>query len=162
MIKRFLGKYRGVVTNNLDPEQRGRIQANVPDVLGSGTTGWALPCAPYAGDAVGLFLIPPTNADVWIEFERGDPAFPIWSGCFWGAGGPPVSPALAQKKVLKTDYATITLDDTPGAEGLTLDTSTSQKIKLTASGIEIDNGQDATIKLVGPTVSINGNALEVI
>ena len=161
-MKVFYGKYRGVVTNNLDPEQLGRIQAKVPDVLGAATTGWALPCAPYGGDAVGLFLIPPINASVWIEFEGGKPDFPIWSGCFWGVGGAPASPASAQKKVLKTEYASITLDDTPGAGSLTLETSTGQRIKLAATGIEIDNGQGATIRLIGPSVSINGNALEVV
>jgi hypothetical protein len=33
---------------------------------------------------------------------------------------------------------------------------------LSTVGIEIDNGQGATIKLIGPAVSIYGNALEVI
>jgi uncharacterized protein involved in type VI secretion and phage assembly len=110
---------------------------------------------------VGLFLIPPSDASVWIEFEQGNPNHPIWSGCFWAEGEPPATPALAAKKVLKTDSATVTLDDTPGAGGITLETTGGQKIKLSASAIEIDTGMGATIKLSGPTVKINDQALEV-
>jgi hypothetical protein len=32
---RFLGKYRGTVVNTADPEQVARLQAIVPDVLGT-------------------------------------------------------------------------------------------------------------------------------
>ena len=46
---RFFGKYRGIVLNNVDPTQTGRLQAMVPEVLGEIPSGWALPCAPYAG-----------------------------------------------------------------------------------------------------------------
>lgn len=159
--RHFFGKYRGVVSDNKDPEMLGRLKAKVPDVLGDEESSWALPCSPYAGNGVGLFLLPPTDTSVWIEFEQGDPDRPIWSGCFWGQGETPVTPAVAEKKVLKTDSATITLDDTPGAGGITLETTGGQKIKLTSTDIEIDNGQGATIKLSGPSVKINDQALEV-
>jgi hypothetical protein len=46
---RYFGKYRGTVVNNIDPEQRGRIQAIVPDVQGITPTTWAMPCVPIAG-----------------------------------------------------------------------------------------------------------------
>lgn len=159
--EKFYGKYRGVVTDNRDPLLLGRVRAKVQDVLGENESGWATPCVPYAGKSVGLFLIPPTDASVWIEFEHGDPDYPIWTGCFWAQGELPATPALAEKKMLKTDKCTLTLDDTPGIGGITLETSGGQKIKLTATGIEIDNGLGATIKLSGPSVKINDQALEV-
>ena len=46
---RYYGKYRGTVLNNVDLEQRGRIIAFVPDVLGLTPSNWALPCVPFAG-----------------------------------------------------------------------------------------------------------------
>jgi uncharacterized protein involved in type VI secretion and phage assembly len=159
--QQYYGKFRGIVSDNRDPLMQGRVRAKVPDVLGDEESGWALPALPYAGKNVGLLLIPPTDALVWIEFEHGDPDYPIWTGCFWAAGELPVSPAVAEKKILKTDSGTITIDDTLGAGGITIETTAGLKITMDMTGIEITNGQGATIKLSGPQVSINNGALEV-
>lgn len=82
---KYFGKYRGVVTENHDPEQTGRIRATVPDVLGEVETSWAMPCVTLPlSDDVGSAL-PAIGANVWIEFEQGDPEYPIWSGCFFSS-----------------------------------------------------------------------------
>jgi uncharacterized protein involved in type VI secretion and phage assembly len=81
-MTQFYGKYRGRVEGNIDPLHLGRIQVLVPAVAGT-TTSWALPCMPYAAPQGGALLLPPVGALVWIEFEAGDPDYPIWSGCFW-------------------------------------------------------------------------------
>jgi hypothetical protein len=65
-------------------------------------------------------------------------------------------------KVLKTDTATITLNDLPGAGGVTIETQAGMKIKIDATGIEINDGLGASVKLQGPRVSINDSALEVM
>ena len=158
----FFGKYRGKVENNVDSMQLGRIQVSVPAVLGEGRMSWAMPCVPYAGSGVGFFAIPPVGANVWVEFEGGNPDSPIWSGCFWGRGEVPAQPAVAEMKVLKTDVGTITINDLQGTGGITIETTTGMKMEITAQGIEITNGQGASIKLEGPKVSINGSALEVV
>lgn len=157
----FLGKFRGTVTDNRDPLMKGRVRAKVPDVYGDNDSGWALPALPYTGKSVGLFLIPPNNASVWFEFEHGDPDYPIWAGGFWADNEAPASPAVAEMKVLKTDTATITLNDTPGAGGVTIETTAGMKIKIDTTGIEITNGTGASVKLQGPQVSVNSGALEV-
>jgi uncharacterized protein involved in type VI secretion and phage assembly len=161
----FFGKFRGVVTNNQDPQSCGRIKARVPDMFGDDESGWAMPCAPFGGSKTGFFALPSVNAGVWIEFEGGDPDYPIWSGCWWGSPAemPPVLlPAPGKKVVLQTEGGNqITFDDSPGSGGILLETSGGQKIKLTANGIEIDNGNGATIQLNGPAVNINRGALEV-
>ena len=166
MTDTFYGKYRGIVTDIEDPLMLGRIPAKVPDVLGDNDSGWATPCAPFGGSGMGFFALPKVNAGVWIEFEHGDPDYPIWSGCWWGSAAemPPALLAPPYKKmVLKTsDGQSITLDDTPGVGGITLETSGGQKIVISATGIEINNGQGGTIKLTGPQVSVNDGALEVI
>lgn len=160
-MTQYFGKYRGMVENNIDPMMQGRVQVSVPAVLGDGRLSWAMPCMPYAGSGVGLFAIPPIGANIWVEFEGGDTDYPIWSGCFWGMGEAPTTPALPLKKILKTDTATITLDDTPGAGGVTIETITGMKIAITATGIEINNGMGGSINLQGPQVSVNNGALEV-
>jgi uncharacterized protein involved in type VI secretion and phage assembly len=163
---RFYGKYRGIVTDNQDPLMMGRIRARVDDVMGGLESGWAMPCAPFGGSGTGFFAIPPVKAGVWIEFECGDPDYPIWSGCWWGSSAemPPTLLAPPYKKMMiKTEGGqSITLDDSPGVGGITLETAGGQRITISALGIEIDNGQGALIKLTGPKVSINNGALEVI
>lgn len=125
-------------------------------------SGWALPSLPYAGRGVGLFLVPPVDASVWIEFEHGDPDYPIWTGCFWSQGELPATPAVAEMKVLKTDAGTITINDLPGIGGITIETSAGMKIVINMQGIEINDGIGGSIKLTGPQVSINDGALEVL
>jgi type VI secretion system secreted protein VgrG len=85
---RYYGKYRGYVHNTDDPMKVGRIQAVVPRVLGDTPTGWALPCAAFAGPDQGLYVVPDVGTGVWIEFEGGDISSPIWSGSWWGAPEP--------------------------------------------------------------------------
>jgi uncharacterized protein involved in type VI secretion and phage assembly len=158
----FLGKFRGVVTDNRDPEARGRVRAKVQDVLGDRESGWAIPASPYAGNGVGLFLIPPQNASVWIEFEHGDPQYPIWTGCFWARGEAPTAAAAAAPdiKVLKTDAATITLNDVKASAGITIETNDGKKITMDKTGIEITDGK-WSVKLSSSAVSINNGALEI-
>ena len=162
----FYGKYRGVVSDVHDPLQLGRVRATVPDVLGDQESGWAMPCAPFGGDQVGFFALPTVGAGVWIEFEQGAPDRPIWSGCWWGSAAevPPVllAPPYQKLMVVTAGGQTVTLDDTPGIGGITLETSSGQKLVLSATGVELDNGMGATITLTGPQVSINNGALDVI
>lgn len=162
----FYGKYRGVVSDTADPLMMGRVQATVPDVFGEQASGWALPCAPFGGEHMGFFAIPSVGASVWIEFEHGDPEYPIWSGCWWGDASQ-ASPFVLMPPYNKVQVASagglkITLDDTPGIGGITLETSAGQKIVLSESGLEIDNGMGAKISMVGPQVSINSGALDII
>jgi uncharacterized protein involved in type VI secretion and phage assembly len=165
-MKNYYGKYRGVVSDIQDPLMMGRIRAKVPDVMGGEESGWAMPCVPVGGDGMGFFALPKKDAGVWLEFENGDPDYPVWTGCWWGSVAELPSLLLAppyQKTLLKTAGGhSIILDDTPGIGGITLETASGQKIKLSSLGIEIDNGLGGTIKLTGPQISINNGALEVI
>jgi hypothetical protein len=165
-MSQFFGKYRGTVANNIDPMMQGRVQVEVPAVLGEGSLSWAMPCSPYGGDGVGFFAIPPVGANVWVEFEAGDPDYPIWAGCFWATGEAPAQPALPFTKVFKTDNVMLKLDDTPGAGGLTIEVnppSVAVPIQMVcdATGVEITTGS-AKIKLTPVSVSINDGALEII
>jgi hypothetical protein len=163
---KFYGKYRGKVENNLDPLQQGRLQVSCPAVYGEGTLSWAMPCVPFAGSMVGFFALPPKDANVWVEFEAGDPDYPIWSGCFWGLGEVPAQPAIEQMHVIKTASLALTLSDLPGAGGLKLEVkppavATPLKMVFNAQGIELSNGA-ASVKLTPASVSVNNGALEVI
>jgi uncharacterized protein involved in type VI secretion and phage assembly len=161
-----LGKYRGVVTNNQDPQMKGRIKAKVPDVLGDLESGWAMPCAPFGGKRLGFFALPDEGAGVWIEFEHGDPEYPVWTGCWWGSKDEMIPAGEAptyDKLMMKTRAGhSILIDDSPGSGGIKLQTASGQKFEMTSQGIEIDNGQGAKISLKGPKVTLNDGALEVM
>jgi len=112
---RFFGKYRGTVVNNEDPTSRGRIKVRVPAVMGTAEI-WALPCLPLAGPGMGVYLIPEVGAGVWVEFEAGDPSYPIWSGGYWGDGQTPAdnegTNASATLKVIRSkEGLMVTLND---------------------------------------------------
>jgi hypothetical protein len=154
------------VENNLDPMQLGRVQVSVPAVLGSGTMSWAMPCVPFAGPGVGLFLVPPVGANVWVEFEAGNPDYPILAGCFWGTGEVPASPAIDMMKMLKTDSITITMSDVPGAGGLKIEVASPavampSSLDFATAGVKLECGA-GSVELNGVSVSVNQGALEVI
>jgi uncharacterized protein involved in type VI secretion and phage assembly len=168
--EQFLGKYRGVVTNNQDPLNLGRIQAKVPDVFGDLESGWALPCVPFGGQGLGFFAVPAVNSLIWIEFEDGDPDYPIWSGCWWADKNdmpsilfsPATSSGVDPKILLMTKGGHyIVMDDSTNTGGITIQTSGGQKIVISDQGIEFDNGKGAKLSLKNNQVSINDGALEV-
>jgi hypothetical protein len=141
---RYFGKYRGLVTDNNDPTNRGRIKVKVPAVLGD-LESWAMPCLPYAGNRMGSYIIPEVGSGVWVEFEAGDVSYPIWSGGFWAENELPQNEqgttASSKVKIFRTseglmavfDDATkiITLSDQNGSNILTID---AQQGKIRING----------------------------
>lgn len=165
----LFGKYRGTVVNNVDPMQTGRIQAMVPDLAGFVPGTWAMPCLPGVGINTGLFTVPMIGSGVWIEFERGDPDFPVWVGGYWGS--PAEVPVLARAVppgvsgfTLQTTLKNgIIVSDVPGPTGgILISTTTGAMISVSDVGITISNGKGATITMTGPTVDVNLGALTVI
>jgi len=167
--RRFYGKYRGLVIENIDPLQIGRVLLQCPDVLGETPSSWAMPCVPVAGIQSGCFVVPPIGSQVWVEFEQGNPDYPIWVGCFWGSvadvpalalAAPPGVPQLLIQTPLENS---LLISDVPGPTGgIMLKSTTGAVISISDTGIIIDNGQGATIAMTGPSVTINEGALEII
>jgi uncharacterized protein involved in type VI secretion and phage assembly len=167
--RKFLGKFRGLVVNNKDPQERGRIQVQVPDVSGLGLSTWALPSLPIGGIQTGVFSIPVIGSGVWVEFEQGDLDYPIWVGTFWGTAAevPVLSltlPAGVPGIVMQTPLQNgILLSDATGpAGGILLKNATGAFILINDTGIFIDNGKGASITMNGPTVIINKGNLMVL
>jgi hypothetical protein len=163
-MAKFFGKYRGKVEVNEDPLKLGRVQVSVPSVLGEGTSSWAMPCVPYAGDGVGLYLIPPVGANVWVEFEAGETNFPIWTGCFWGEGELPVDPPKPDTKAFVTEGVNLTIEAKSGGK-LSLEVSspvvdTAVTVVIDGAGLKMETGS-CTVELTSSKVAINGDALEV-
>lgn len=169
----YWGKYRGTVINNIDPDMRGRLLCMVPDVQSLIPTTWCEPCTPLAGPTgppMGVYMVPPIGAGVWVEFEQGDPNFPIWVGCRWGStadipslakSGLPVSPSI----VLQTaGQNMVVISDLPGPAGGILIQSGATTLSISQTGVSITAPKveikAATISLTGIT-DINQGALKV-
>lgn len=161
------GKYRAIVIANVDPLGLGRIRAEAPDLGATSLLNWAMPCVPVAGPGAGMLAIPPVGASIWLEFERGDLDFPIWVGGFWTDGaqlpgdGAPLPGSFSL--TLQTPGGNrIHVSDDPGeAGGIMLATASGATLAINGNHIRIANGAGASIELAGPTVTINGGALEV-
>ena len=168
--QRFFGKYRGTVINNIDPMQQGRIMAQVPAVSQLLPTTWCLPAYPIAGTASGVSFVPQLKSAVWVEFEGGDPDYPIWTGCFYGTGAErptdatlsnPASPSIVFQSQLQAGITISDVAPTPQTGGVVLKSATRAMIVVNDSGIYIDNGKGASIWLTGTTVLINNGALAI-
>jgi hypothetical protein len=153
-IRRYWGKYRGVVRETIDPEMRCRLLVEVVDVFGPRFCNWAEPCVPWAGPMLGMYIVPAIGANVWVEFLHGDPQEAIWTG-FWfaegqapTAGAVPGMPVLAVKSFLEH---TIVISDTPVLPylpfgGILLKCGTESCVAIDATGV----------RLFGATVQANG------
>ena len=154
--QRFFGKYRGVVTE-VDASTM-RIKAKVPSVFGDTDSGWALPCVPYAGDSVGFAFLPEVDSEVWIEFEAGNPSYPIWVGGFWLNKTVP-SDATDTVKAIVTQQHKILLDD--DQDSITIQDSNGNSITLDSDGITLTRGSQ-TVQVSDSEVNVNNGALEVM
>jgi uncharacterized protein involved in type VI secretion and phage assembly len=179
----YYGKYRGKVIDNNDPLKRGRLRTNVPAISDHDLT-WAEPCTPYAGPQLGWYVMPPGGANVWIEFERGDVDYPIWTGCFWGNDEKEGIPPDAQDpavKVFQTEKMKLILDDKNvkltalvetgnGKMSLVMDkdgivvtadqvtiTTTPDKIELKKTPNTVELAEDITLKKAAASIAISSN-----
>jgi uncharacterized protein involved in type VI secretion and phage assembly len=134
-----------------------RIQASVPSVLPMGTTGWCMPCVPYAGPQVGFVMLPEVGSGVWIEFEGGDVSYPIWTGCFWRTDEVPPN-ASATVKTIITAAGSLAFDNDQNS--ITTTDADSDSVSLSGGAVTITSGMG---KIVADNsgVSVNDDAFTV-
>jgi uncharacterized protein involved in type VI secretion and phage assembly len=173
----FFGKYRGLVVDNADPQQLGRLKLRVPSLLGDQVvTGWATPCVPYGGaDNQGFLMIPDVDAGVWVEFEEGDLEFPIWVGTYWSRpsgttelprpnGDDAAEAGEAQdpptRKILKTAKGhTIQLEDKDGEEAIIIvEGANKHFILLNGDGITIQDAAGNSLVMSASAVTLTAKA----
>ncbi len=170
VAKRHWGKYRGAVVENQDPRACGRLLVSVPGIVT--TANWALPCVPLTDLAAGTFMRPSIGANVWVEFERGDPDKPVWVGGWWGEGE---IPAMAEEYNTVPAISVITIEsttagisicdvpilaggDTPGNVNIIADAGavtialTPGSVNITAPDVTIT--AEGTVNITAPDVTI--------
>ena len=165
------GKYRGIVTDNADPNQRGRLKVRVPAVLGDGDVGDAV--RPVRRRPGRLLLPAGAGTGVWVEFEGGDPSFPIWTGFFWADGRSPDDGQPA-RKVLRTEQRHLahrrrgrrgapapTPPERSSSWATTASSTTRGPRSRWARPASSRSTRGAKLEVANAAVSANGGALEV-
>lgn len=156
-----LGMVIGVVTNNKDPENMGRVKVKYPWLSDQDESAWARIAAPMGGNERGFFYLPEVDDEVLIGFEHGDIHRPFVMGTLWnGRDKPPLTASQAvggdgkvNKRVLKSRSGhTVTLDDTAGGEEITIvDKTGNNKIVFHSpdNSMQISVQGDLTIESQG-------------
>lgn len=86
-IGRFYSKYPGIVLDNKDENNSNRLLISIPDVQ---LEGWAYPVGQQGNTDSGFkFQTPNIGSVVWVEFQNGDPMYPMWSYFGWAKGEAP-------------------------------------------------------------------------
>ncbi|MBR0664749.1 baseplate assembly protein [Roseomonas hellenica] len=153
-MAKYLGKYRGEVASDLDPLHIGRLLVTVADVS-DGMPVWAMPCLPPPTLSNAVWMLPAPGAGVWVEFEQGNAAAPIWTGC-WYRTASEAPPLVARSRAEEAQPT-----DAGRRAEIQLSTESGALISIGETGITLSNGKGAVLEMVGPTVSINGGALAV-
>ena len=166
----YFGKYRGMVMNNIDPLGVGRLMVSIPDVCELEAGAWCDPCFPVAGMQMGIIAVPVIGSGVYVEFEQGNPEYPIWVGCWLNTAAekpmladtvPPPVPSITLQTPLGNGIVISDALGPTGAGGIVIKDASGAMIAVNDTGITITNGKGATIRLMGPTVDVNFGALTV-
>lgn len=164
----------GVVTNNQDSDNLGRVKVKFP-WLADDESHWARLASPMAGKGRGMLFVPEVGDEVLVAFEQGDIHHPYVIGSVWnGSDQPPLaaneavgSTGKVKQRIIKTrtGHKIIIDDDDAGAGGgiTIVDKDEKNKIKLDAAGsgkLTIDVKGDLEINAVG-NIKIKGTTVEM-
>ncbi|MEU4351815.1 phage baseplate assembly protein V [Streptomyces sp. NPDC023838] len=166
------GLYEAVVVDAKDPTGVGRLLVRVPEVLGDETQVWAAPSTPLAGPDCGMYVVPPADSGVWVRFLDGDPERAVCAGYRRGgsqdvpSAAKSAPPGIPQIVLATPSGSALVISDVPGPAGgikLQLHGENGPFIKIDEMSIEISCGSGlATLKLVGPQLTVNDGALTVL
>jgi hypothetical protein len=117
-----------------------------------------------------MVAMPPIGAGVWIEFEQGDPDYPIWTGCYYSTRAevppmiqlvPPPIPAMTMQTVLQNSIQLSDAPPSPVSGGIILRSATGAAIIVNDSGVYISDGKGAMITMIAGVVTVNMGALVI-
>jgi hypothetical protein len=169
--KRYIGKYKGIVTQPVDPNRQGKCQVMVPEISPTPLLSFAEQIFPVGGHQSGQFRTPVVGECVWVEFLGGDLDRPLIVG---GRYENPLDvPALAQLTPPGVAHwqnstpgqHTMAMSDMPGPTGgFTFLTPSGAGIKITSQGVFIQatlGSPIGRIEITAAGVFINGTALVI-
>lgn len=165
---RIYGVTVGIVTNNQDPADLGRVKVQFPWLSDSEESHWARVATPMAGASRGLYCLPEVDDEVLVAFEHGRPDFPYVVGALWnGRDAPPETNPDGEnnKRTLKSRSGhTIRLDDTDGDEKIEIIDASAQNtitINTADNSITLSAMGDITLQSSNGKLILQGNGIEI-
>ncbi len=171
----------GIVTDNEDPKDLGRVKLRFPWRDADDESYWARVATEMAGDGYGTYFLPEVDDEVLVAFQNGDIHRPFVIGSLWngeqkppqtnGDGGNDVREVRSrsdhQLRFDDADSGSITIrtgegheiviDDSGDSETIVLrDESNDNSITLDASSGNVSIEAKNEIDISAPTVSISG------
>lgn len=154
-----MGLLVGIVTDNQDPDEQGRVKVKYPALSGEHASTWARVVAPGAGPERGIEFLPEVNDEVLVGFEQGDVHYPYVLGGLWnGKDAPPkksgavIGGGRVEQRIIRSRTGhTVTLDDSDGGGGITIEDKNGNKVVLDtgANALTIEIGGNVSVKAKG-------------
>jgi uncharacterized protein involved in type VI secretion and phage assembly len=175
----------GLVTNNQDPESRGRVRVQYPSLGPDAEGAWAPIASVSAGNARGLMMLPVVGEAVLVGFEHGDTRRPYVLGSLFNGTDLPGDDltqsedgsfaVLSDQKIVATakdamnlttnQSLTVSADQNISETAQQSYTIESQQgdisIKADMGNITIEGTQSVTIKCGGSSVQIGPSGVTV-
>jgi uncharacterized protein involved in type VI secretion and phage assembly len=162
---RVFGLVTAVVTNNQDPDNRGRVKVKYPWLAANEESPWARVATPMAGGGRGWLVLPEVGDEVLVGFEHADMASPYVLGGLWsGIDAPPTAEGDGRdRKVFRSRTGhLIRLDDTSGSTKVEIvDKSGGNSIVIDSEGNRVTITADQDIVLTAPKGKIRLEAKEL-
>ncbi len=148
-VGRTYGVAAGIVTNNKDPEELGRLKVKFPWLSDDNETDWVRMTTFMAGGGRGSFFLPEVGDEVLVAFEHGDINRPYVIGALWnGVDKPPETNSDGQNNIRK-------IKSRSGHEIIFNDGNTTEKIEIhTSAGHKVvldDSAGQEKIEIIDKT-----------
>ena len=168
LTHRLKGVVVGIVTNNQDPDEMGRVKVKFPCLSDDEESHWARIAAPMAGNDRGVYFLPEVEDEVLVVFEHGDIRFPYVLGALWnGNDAPPAKNDDGKNniRVIKSRSGhIIKLNDEDGKETIEiLDKSGKNTliIDTAKNTITITSDKDITLSATKGTIKLDAEKIEL-
>ncbi len=154
------GVYIGIVTDNKDPEELGRVKVNIPVLEDAAVLDWARVAVFMAGKDRGTLFIPEVGDEVLVAFIMGDLRKPIVTGSLWNKEMAPPKGKNNQNNIrkIKTKSGHEIVFDDAGDDGkITISTSKGHLLEISDKQDEImlaDKSKQNVLKISGSANSI--------
>ncbi|HEY3766031.1 MAG TPA: VgrG-related protein [Gaiellales bacterium] len=143
----------GIVTQNSDPDDMGRVRVRYP-ALGDDIEGWwARIASPAAGSERGLLMMPVAGDEVLVAFEHGDVRRPYVLGALWNGSDQPGDDLVQTDGsfALRSDHKV----GVHAADAMTFETDSD--LEITAGGKHTQKSSDDS-SIEGQNVNVKANS----